>query len=398
MPLILRPIDLSPGMVLKDPIRKGSATLLPAGKALTEFDIDRLCKKWPQSLVYIVDAQVDGVAHLEEPIDHEANEQLQLRSIEAADFVSHCWRDGGFTPAQSAELQALVEKAFESLKRTPIHQASRKIGYSSRHYLTDHIARTFYYSLLLAERSRAWVVRQRKRDSSVSGLSDHVAGNLVPLGLGALLLDGGMSQIPNLEVSGPVSEAKQKLVMNHVDVSLAMLPPGVPSLVKTVVASHHENLDGSGYPKHLSKDRVHVFSRIVRIADSFDAGTSPRPWRQAKSLVQVLWEMSRYGERAGQYDSELVDMFMELMPPLPVGTLLQMQDGYFAAVVGQTRNPFKPKVVLLMDPKRERVSASEIDQAIDLSQPKSPQIRSLHDKPLDFLYSDLKVPDRTHAA
>jgi|GEM_PF-7080819 len=388
MPLILKPNDLAPGMVLQDPVRSGSATLLPAGKALSELDISTLLRKWPHTLVYIADAQIDDIASLDEPINQDANQDLLVIAKQAASLINNAWASGEVTGKHSDQLQLLVQNAFDLLKQSPVKRATRKAAYQSKDYLVDHVAQTFFYTLLLAEEARAWVMRQRKRNSSANGLSDYVVGDLSAVGLGALLIDAGMSQIVGIETPGPVSEIKQKAVLEHTAKSLEMLPPGMPTLVKMVVGTHHENLDGSGYPNRQSKDRVHIFSRIVRIADSFDAATSPRVWRKGKSAVEALWEMSSHGSRASQYDSELVDMFMQLMTPFPIGTVLQMQDGYSAAVVKQTRNPFKPKVVMLMDPKRQRVSSSELDHSFDLSLPKAPKMAALHGKSLGFLYED----------
>lgn len=398
MPLILKPSDLAPGMVLKDPVRNGSATLLPAGKALSDFDISTLLRKWPHTLVYIADAQIDDIATLDESINHGANEALFAIAQQASGLITNAWATGEVTGKQSDQIQLLVSRAFDLLKQSPVKRATRKAAYQSKDYLKDHVAQTFFYTLLLAEEARSWVMRQRKRNSSANGLSDYVAGDLSAVGLGALLMDAGMSQIRGIETPGPVSEVKQQAVLEHTAKSLEMLPPGMPTLVKMVVGTHHENLDGSGYPNRQSKDRVHIFSRIVRIADSFDAATSPRVWRKGKLAVEALWEMSSHGPRASQYDSELVGMFMQLMTPFPIGTLLKMQDGYSAAVVGQTRNPFKPKVVMLMDAKRQRVSASELDHSFDLSLPNAPKMGALHGESLRFLYEDISTGSRSAAA
>jgi putative nucleotidyltransferase with HDIG domain len=63
--------------------------------------------------------------------------------------------------------------------------------------------------------------------------------------------------------------------------------------IPEVVRSHHERTDGSGYPDHLNGDAVAMPARIVAVADSFDAMTSQRPWRQPMSAGAALSEMVR---------------------------------------------------------------------------------------------------------
>ena len=66
----------------------------------------------------------------------------------------------------------------------------------------------------------------------------------------------------------------------------------MPSAAKMVVRWHHENFDGSGYPDRKPGSSLHVFVRIARICDAFDAATSEKFYKQAKSPVRALWEMT----------------------------------------------------------------------------------------------------------
>ena len=77
-------------------------------------------------------------------------------------------------------------------------------------------------------------------------------------------------------------------------------------------------MDGSGYPDGLGGDQLHVFTRIVRIADAFDAATSTSVYKEAKSPVRVLWEIST-GPYARFYDPALVRTLTKLVQPFPIG-------------------------------------------------------------------------------
>jgi len=74
---------------------------------------------------------------------------------------------------------------------------------------------------------------------------------------------------------------------------------------------HHERWDGSGYPKGLKGKKIPVFSRIVSIADAFDAMTNDRPYRKAMSIEEAIEEIRR--EAGSQFDPSLAKEFIEVL-------------------------------------------------------------------------------------
>ncbi|MEW6769854.1 MAG: HD domain-containing phosphohydrolase [Bacillota bacterium] len=76
-----------------------------------------------------------------------------------------------------------------------------------------------------------------------------------------------------------------------------------------IIRSHHENYDGSGYPDHLKGEEIPLLARILRLADSFDAMTSNRPYRKALTFSEACEELKRYAGTL--YDPELVPLFLE---------------------------------------------------------------------------------------
>ena len=71
---------------------------------------------------------------------------------------------------------------------------------------------------------------------------------------------------------------------------------------------HHERLDGSGYPLGLKGDQIHLYGRIIAIADVFDALTSDRPFRNRHTPVEAVEMMRR--DMAGQFDDQLLALFI----------------------------------------------------------------------------------------
>src|SRR5690606_12853762 len=113
---------------------------------------------------------------------------------------------------------------------------------------------------------------------------------LVDLAGGALLLDIGKLKVPAelLHKPGPLAPAEIRVVREHVAHALELLDAGtgVPSHVREMVASHHEPLDGTGYPAGLAGDRIPLLGSIASVIDSYHAMTSKRPYRDAPAAAR----------------------------------------------------------------------------------------------------------------
>ena len=101
---------------------------------------------------------------------------------------------------------------------------------------------------------------------------------------GGYLHDVGKVGVPDavLLKPGPLSEAEYTLMKRHTEIGDSLCAP-LQSLrgVRPIIRSHHERLDGSGYPDGLRGDDVPLLAQIVGIVDVYDALTSPRPYAGA---------------------------------------------------------------------------------------------------------------------
>lgn len=109
---------------------------------------------------------------------------------------------------------------------------------------------------------------------------------------------------------GSFSEEEREIMKSHVVRGEEILRPlNLLSSERDVVLYHHERWDGGGYPKGLSGAEIPVVARIFSVADTFDAMTSTRPYRQALSLEVAREEIVRC--RGAQFDPEVVDAFLQ---------------------------------------------------------------------------------------
>jgi putative nucleotidyltransferase with HDIG domain len=130
---------------------------------------------------------------------------------------------------------------------------------------------------------------------------------------GALLHDIGKVGVPDQILRKPAALTEQEwlTMMKHPELG-ARIIGGISFLrsVSTIVRHHHERWDGTGYPDKLKGEQIPLGARIFAVADSFDAMTSDRPYRRAKSLDEARREIERC--RGTQFDPQVVDGFMRV--------------------------------------------------------------------------------------
>lgn len=131
----------------------------------------------------------------------------------------------------------------------------------------------------------------------------------------APLHDVGKIGIPDsiLLKSGKLTAHELQIMQSHTLVGSTILAESTDFSVleagKIVALQHHEKWDGSGYPNGLSGKDIHIFGRIVMIADIFDALTSARPYKKAFSIEEAL-EIMKDG-KGTFFDPALLDTFLD---------------------------------------------------------------------------------------
>jgi HD-GYP domain-containing protein (c-di-GMP phosphodiesterase class II) len=83
--------------------------------------------------------------------------------------------------------------------------------------------------------------------------------------------------------------------------------------VLRIVRSHHERLDGSGFPDALQGDAIPLEARIVAVADAFDAMTTNRAYRQPRTPDEAIQELRRCSRV--QFDDTVIDAFVQAYGP-----------------------------------------------------------------------------------
>jgi len=131
---------------------------------------------------------------------------------------------------------------------------------------------------------------------------------------GAFLHDIGKMAIADviLKKPGPLDPAEFAFMREHCHRGYRIVNKGIPSLPEAaeIAYAHHENFDGTGYPRGLRGNGIPIGARIVAVANTLDAMTSDRPYRVAGTLSEAVDEIQRCA--GSQLDPEIVRPFLNI--------------------------------------------------------------------------------------
>lgn len=194
---------------------------------------------------------------------------------------------------------------------------------------------------------------------------------LEDLGVGALLFDIGMIQIPNevRDKKGPLTDKEMKLVQSHTEKGFDILRNrfDISLLSAHCALQHHERFDGLGYPRGLKGREIHEYAQIVAVADVFDALTSVRPHRNRYKPNEAIEFL--FGSGNSRFDLELVQLFCQHISIYPISTTVMLNTGQIGVVsANHTGSVQRPTVRILREADgRESQSPYEIDLRKELN-------------------------------
>lgn len=161
--------------------------------------------------------------------------------------------------------------------------------------------------------------------TAVAQTLDWPEPDLQLLGLGAELHDIGKIGVREvvLQKPGKLTEDEYAHLMQHTAIGATILAPLMKHAapVVEIVRSHHERLDGTGFPDGLKGEAIPVHARLVSVCDAFDAMTSHRPYRRALPPEVAINEL--VAAQGAQFDPEIVAAFRATYPGLaglPIAT------------------------------------------------------------------------------
>jgi HD-GYP domain-containing protein (c-di-GMP phosphodiesterase class II) len=230
-----------------------------------------------------------------------------------------------------------------------------------------------------------WLTRIKKFDSHIykDSLSASVwattlgrelgleRDKLNALAMGALFMDIGKTSLPAtlLNKTDRLTDDEWALMKSHVEHGVRILSENneTPADVLDIVRTHHERLDGSGYPSALRGNEIPFMGQIAGIIDFYVSVTSPRPYARAVSPSNATYML--YQQQGRYFSDLLVRSLIQALSTYPTGSLIELSSGEVGVVVSQ--NPglrLKPNVVLLLDPDKSPYGSYPLISMVDYTQ------------------------------
>lgn len=336
-----------PGMALALPVQNPqvpSRTLLKVGYELTPQVIDRLKEQGVRS----VWVRYPSLEFLDQYIDAQTvRNQAAVVSQVANTFAALQGQATAKVPYDTYTQS--LQDVIDHLTSHPNSIVFLGDISDAANDLMRHSASVTYLTLLMGLKLDGYLIKERKHVAPAR------AKEVANLGLGAMLHDVGVTQLPvevrerferEADESDPAWQEHPatgfRLVRNDVDPSAA-----------TVVLNHHQYFDGSGYGGQdfpvLSGKNIHVFARITAAADQFDVLRNP-PNLPSQPTVWALGAMLIEPLRS-RFDPQVLRALLAVVPPYPPGSVVRLSDGQFAVCIDHHAHaPCRPTVQVIPDP------------------------------------------------
>ena len=194
---------------------------------------------------------------------------------------------------------------------------------------------------------------------------DYPEGKLTDLALGTMLHDVGMMMLPDalLMKMGNLTPEESKQVQQHPEDGFNILRTvrEIPITVAHIAYQHHERVDGKGYPRNLTADKILEVAKVAAVADTFDALVSDRPYRKGMVPHEAYEVMMALAD--SYVDRDILHLFLTHVAIYPVGAVVQLDNGQHGVVTKVLpRLQTRPQVRLLTDQQGNLLSEqTEID-------------------------------------
>ncbi len=278
-------------------------------------------------------ANLDGIGLLERTKERFPDMPVvMVTAVHDISVALAALRNGAYDyllkPFEREQLLATVRRALEN-RRLKLENREYQINLESL-----VAARTEQLRKAVADLERSYDITLEalgdaldKKDAETEGHSKRVTAFTIAIaramGLpkdqisviarGAFLHDIGKMAIPDaiLRKPGALTPDEISIMREHCYHGYEILRK-IPFLVEAaeIVYAHQERYDGTGYPRGLKGDQIPLGARMFSIADTLDAITSDRPYRQAQSLAAAREEIQRWSGR--QFDPEVGHVFLEM--------------------------------------------------------------------------------------
>ncbi|WP_181349541.1 HD-GYP domain-containing protein [Thalassobacillus sp. CUG 92003] len=295
--------------------------LIRQGVKLTQRMIDRLID-YGITYVYIRDGLTEDLTS-----QYPISEELRMTAVHTIkesfskvadeDNLDH----GYLVKASGKKIKGVVQTLLTEMKgqKEVISLLSDVITYDD--YIFTHSLNVSMYALALGSEMN---LPNRK---------------LEEIGIGAILHDIGKTSVPRHILLKPdkLEEHEFEQIKKHTEAGFEALrkSESIPLVAAHCAYQHHERLNGSGYPRGITGEDIHLYGKILAIADVFDAVTSNRAYRSAMLPHEGLEIL--YAGADELFDKKMVEAFRRCIAIYPNGLTVELSDGRKGIVTEQNQ-------------------------------------------------------------
>lgn len=175
----------------------------------------------------------------------------------------------------------------------------------------------------------------------------------IEIGIAAMLHKLGMLLLPSqlYQKRGPLSLKELQVIRTHPVISYKTLKKAeFPVSICVAVLEHHEHINGSGYPRKLTENKISLNGKILAVASAFAAATTKRPYRTGLDGHSGIMDLLK--GKGTKYDENILRTLVFIMSLYPIGTYVKMSNSALGLVIKTNlTTPKHPVIKLLIDEK-----------------------------------------------
>lgn len=254
---------------------------------------------------------VTGDAVLKFAMEHQPNAiRILLTGYSDMESLVRCVNEAGLykyitKPWEPENLRLTVVRALESLA------LERQLNAATAHLKQAYLDAVSMLSVACEGKDQDTAFHVQRVQHYTEALAAELGvapAEAAHMGVMSILHDIGKLYIPDeiLKKPAKLSGAEWEVMKRHPEYGVRILGDNpFYAMARDIAACHHENFDGSGYPKELKGDAIPLAARIVKASDIFDALTSRRPYKEPWSVAETIAWMDT--QRGIELDPQVVD-------------------------------------------------------------------------------------------
>lgn len=335
--------------------------LLPKSAEVTD-DLIKALKQWGFDEI-LADGQINrggdiGITSLddEEPIDDKAQKEKIGESVKKAIESSKHSAVGNSDQARIELVHSVYEEYMNYIESVFTHYATHKeidkeeLSETVQElciFIKDHRRFILRVNATIQADKRNFLIIHTMRTTVLAiaiGFQLHLPlSKMIELGVTCILHEIGMLRLPpQLYMSSRKLSVREKAqISKHTLLGYSIIKDlsfGLP--IQLGVLEHHEKENGTGYPRRLTGEKISANAKVIAVACTYEAISSPRSYKDEKSTFDALLELLQNREHA--YDASVIKALLYTVSLYPIGTYVYLSNRKVAEVIDT--NPDNPKL------------------------------------------------------